>query len=84
MPAELRAVFENMTDQLTEELLQAWKSGLCDGMEWSARAVEAVLAKLAENSREQEILMGVALGIRQAEMSVLLDDPTKTETEDAC
>lgn len=73
IPTELNTIYEQMTDKLTAELFNAWLRGLCDGLEYAAKATESMMNRFEFTSAEHGLLCTVALALRQAEMAVLVD-----------
>jgi hypothetical protein len=83
IPEDIKDAFEIMGDRLSEEMLLSWKSGLCDGLEWTAKACEKIMESLPPICGEREVLTSLALGIRHAEIAVMLDDLNDKAEEDA-
>lgn len=73
MPAGFHNTYNDAAEKFTHELVTAWKDGLCDGLEHAARTAEIMVGKFAPASPEREALLSLALAVRQAEMSILIN-----------
>ncbi len=76
IPTALRPFMDALAGDLSDELLQAWVRGVCDGLEFAARMAENLLPHLVpggDPSPEHEVVLGLVMAIRQSQARVLVD-----------